>query len=42
MKNIHDRIEHIILRENLSIAAFERVIGRLVPIVLRQTVEGDC
>ena len=27
MMNIHDRIEHIILREKLSIAAFERQIG---------------
>jgi hypothetical protein len=27
MKNIQDRIEHIILREKLSIAAFERMIG---------------
>ncbi|MCH1471684.1 MAG: hypothetical protein L7T85_03840 [Flavobacteriaceae bacterium] len=26
MMNIHDRIEHIILREKLSIAAFERMI----------------
>ena len=25
--NIHDRIEHIILQEKLSIAAFERQIG---------------
>lgn len=27
MMNIHDRIEHIIAREKLSIAAFERQIG---------------
>ena len=27
MMNFHDRIEHIILREKLSIAAFERQIG---------------
>jgi plasmid maintenance system antidote protein VapI len=27
MMNIHDRIEHIILQEKLSIAAFERQIG---------------
>ena len=27
MMNIHDRIEHIILREKLSIAAFESQIG---------------
>ena len=27
MMSIHDRIEHIILREKLSIAAFERLIG---------------
>jgi hypothetical protein len=27
MMNIHDRIEHIILRKKLSIAAFERQIG---------------
>ena len=27
MMNIHDRIQHIILREKLSIAAFERLIG---------------
>lgn len=27
MMNIHDRIEHIILREKLSIAALERQIG---------------
>jgi plasmid maintenance system antidote protein VapI len=27
MMNIHERIEHIIAREKLSIAAFERQIG---------------
>jgi plasmid maintenance system antidote protein VapI len=27
MMSIHDRIEHIILQEKLSIAAFERQIG---------------
>lgn len=27
MMNIHSRIEHIILQEKLSIAAFERQIG---------------
>jgi hypothetical protein len=27
MMNVHDRIEHIILREKLSSASFERMIG---------------